>query len=149
MVIQNIIEQLHPNIVLETQYSDTSTNPTQLDEYEALLKIKIPQWYLSFLETFGYIQCIIGEGSSFFLFYINESKGYYQDHYDEKYDDLDFRILIGTDLGDRALFHSERDGEPGIYVSYGIPDAEYFVFLAPNLENFLFNGIGLEKFAKM
>jgi|GEM_PF-5368907 len=109
--------------------------------------MKIPRWYLDFLEKYGSIQAIIDEGSSIYLFDTLESQGYHQDYYNENYNDLDFRTLLGNDLGDRALFYSERDGEPGIYVSYSIPDEDYFKYLAPNFESFLFDGVGLKKYA--
>ena len=55
--------------------------------------------------------------------------------------------LVKTDS--RALFYSERDGDHGMYGSYIYPDPDYFIFLAPNIESFLFDGVGLKKFAKI
>jgi len=146
MAIQNITELLHPLVKLEVQ-DPATVDPKQVSLYERLIGMRVPGWYLNFLETYGYVQCLVDNEVSLFLFQIKESQGYYQDYYDAEYESLDFRIPMGTDLGGRALFYSERDGESGIYVSYSIPDSQYFVFLAPNLETLLFDGIGLEKFA--
>jgi len=144
----SITEHLHLSLTLKEQES-VLTNSEQVAEYETLLGIKIPQWYIAFLEQFGYVQCWMDSGSVIDIFDINESKGFYQDRYDKLHDDVDQRLPMGTDTGGRALFYSERDGEHGMYVTYIYPDPDYFIFLASNIESFLFDGVGLKKFAKM
>ncbi|MFB9993153.1 SMI1/KNR4 family protein [Deinococcus oregonensis] len=144
---QNIIDRLHESIELEeTDYIPVTDD--KILAYQTLLQMKLPDWYINFQKEFGQIECLIeqdGRKYWFSTFSIDDSQGHYQDLYDAN-GEMKQRIPLGTDMGGRAVFYSERDGRNGIYISYSIPDSTYFRFIADTLEDFLFRGIGISVF---
>jgi hypothetical protein len=109
--------------------------------------VSIPVWYQDFIATYGRVQVrfefpdVRYWYSSFDLF---DAEGYYDDNFVDGEDYFRARLPIGTDLGGRLFFYSERDGEPGIYLSYTYPDDSYLLFIASTLEDYLFRGVGNE-----
>lgn len=144
---QNIIDRLHKSIELEeTDFIPITSE--KIAAYQDLLQMTLPDWFIKFQEEFGQIECVVEQDGNkywLFVFSIDDSQGHYQDLYDDN-EEMKQRVPLGTDMGGRAIFYSERDGRNGIYISYSIPDPTYFQFIADNLEDFLFKGIGISVF---
>lgn len=152
MPLRNIVERLHPSLRLEGGQEEAPFTQAEVQRYEKLLSAELPAWYLNFFQEYGgFLRCEIIEDSRYqgdiYIFSLGESMSYFLEHVDGYEDYFYQRMPIGNDLGNRVLYYSARPHEVGIHVSYNRPEEDYWPYLAPNLEAFLFDGEGLEAYA--
>ncbi|THF67771.1 SMI1/KNR4 family protein [Deinococcus sp. Arct2-2] len=145
MSVQDITKSLHPSVEIE-DIGEPRFSQELLLGYQKSLCLIIPDWYKEFLTIYGAPILQVNAQKARFdcvcVFDLQDSKGYFQDY---NFDDEVFkgRLPIASDLGGRTFFYSERDGKPGVYLTYAPLDEECLEFIAPSLQSMLFEGVGL------
>lgn len=138
MTFKSIVDKLDHRIILEGQ--DEATGYEHLGTIEEWLEIKIPQWYLDFLENYGRLSSYIPTGEDsvkMLVTYDLESVYDFINDFSEFLDELKGFLPIGDDMGSFRIFYTQLWNPPGIYVSGEFPSEDYCKYLASDIESLL------------